>query len=260
MIVLFPSDYFDKKKPDALFLEQAKAFQSSGFSIATISLEDLSTGNASIYPKPNNTETILYRGWMLSTQDYQQLIKTIEQAGHTPFTTLEQYLLTHHIPNWYPLVSEFTAETKCFSELKTIEEDLKQLNWSGFFVKDFVKSLKTSVGSRIESAEQIQYLMAEMKKYRGQLEGGLCVRRIENLNDATEQRYFVINKKVHSSRNEAIPNRVIECAKRIASPFFSIDTALRDDNTLRLVEMGDGQVSDIVGWSAEQFASIWSDS
>lgn len=257
MVILFPSDYFNKKKPDELFSEQVTAFRNLGFSIATISLEDLASGNATIYPTLNDQETILYRGWMLTTQDYTQLISTIKQANCTAHTPLEPYLLTHHIPNWYPLISDLTAETVCFTDLDKAEERLKELDWQGFFVKDFVKSLKTSLGSRISSAEEIHKVITEMKKFRGQLEGGLCVRRIEVLNDASEQRYFVINRTVHSSTQELIPQLVLECASRVNSPFFSIDTALRHDGVLRIVELGDGQVSDIVGWSAERFASLW---
>jgi hypothetical protein len=42
-----------------------------------------------------------------------------------------------------------------------------------------------------------------------------------------------------------------------ASPFFSVDVALREDGVARIVEIGDGQVSDLVGWSPERFAEMW---
>jgi len=43
----------------------------------------------------------------------------------------------------------------------------------------------------------------------------------------------------------------------IDSPFFSVDIAQTDDGVARVVEIGDGQVSDLVGWPAESFANIW---
>jgi ATP-grasp domain, R2K clade family 3 len=58
----------------------------------------------------------------------------------------------------------------------------------------------------------------------------------------------------------ALPQIVFECAKRIESQFFSVDVVERSDGTKRIVEIGDGQVSDIVGWTAERFAQIWIDS
>jgi hypothetical protein len=43
----------------------------------------------------------------------------------------------------------------------------------------------------------------------------------------------------------------------LPSKFFSVDVARRADGRLRVVEVGDGQVSDLVGWSAEAFAAMW---
>ena len=256
MIVLFPSDYFNKKEPDETFAEQAQAFHALGFATATISLESLPSGKTKIHPPLSEDATVLYRGWMLSGGDYTLLTQVVAQAGAKPLTTPEQYLLTHHIPNWYPHVSEFTPETVCFTDLEAVEQRLGELNWQGFFVKDFVKSLKTSVGSRIESPEQIQTVMAEMRKFRG-IEGGICVRRLEAFEDDSEKRYFVINGSAHSNDGEAPPSAVTACASRLKSRFFSVDVARRNDGELRVVEVGDGQVSDLIGWSAERFASLW---
>jgi hypothetical protein len=35
------------------------------------------------------------------------------------------------------------------------------------------------------------------------------------------------------------------------------DVVLREDGVSRVVESGDGQVSDLVGWSPEAFAAMW---
>jgi hypothetical protein len=49
------------------------------------------------------------------------------------------------------------------------------------------------------------------------------------------------------------------CAEAIASPFFSVDVARRSDGVERIIEIGDGQVSDLVGWSVERFVDICRD-
>jgi hypothetical protein len=54
-----------------------------------------------------------------------------------------------------------------------------------------------------------------------------------------------------------IPDVVGACAERIPSRFFSVDVVRRRDGADRVVEVGDGQVSDLVGWSAEAFAGMW---
>ena len=70
---------------------------------------------------------------------------------------------------------------------------------------------------------------------------------------AYRDRYFVINGQSFANegdyaprtlRDRNIPDIVNHCAKRIKSNFFSIDVVQRKDGVLRIVEIGDGQVSD----------------
>jgi hypothetical protein len=99
-----------------------------------------------------------------------------------------------------------------------------------------------------------------MEKYRGFIEGGLCVRRVEDFIAGSERRYFVLNRKPYAAEpGGAIPGPVACCAEAIASPFFSVDVARRADGIERIVEIGDGQVSDLVGWSVGRFVEIWGD-
>ena len=140
-----------------------------------------------------------------------------------------------------------------------MEMELIKLGWKSFFVKDYVKSLKTATGSLIHEAAQVKQLISEMRHFRGEIEGGLCVREVEDFTPETECRYFVLRGQPYASQeNDSIPDVVLECARRISSPFFSVDVVRRCDGALRVVEIGDGQVSDLVGWSPERFASIWS--
>ena len=61
-----------------------------------------------------------------------------------------------------------------------------------------VKSLKTSVGSRISKPEQVSAVVAEMQRFRGVIEGGFCVRRVESFLPETECRYFVVDGVAHA--------------------------------------------------------------
>ena len=53
-----------------------------------------------------------------------------------------------------------------------------------------------------------------------------------------------------------VPLIVQQCTKRLRSRFYSVDVAQRIDGQSRVVEVGDGQVSDLVGWSPEAFAKV----
>lgn len=255
MRILFPADYFAASKPDEAFADQAKAFAALGWSVSTVALE----GGGQLRPQPQVGEVVLYRGWMLDAGEYADLAAKVSAQGAEMLSSLE-HLSAHHIPHWYPLLVELTPETVVIDDLATAEATLQQLalsGWDRFFVKDYVKSLKTSIGSSIQRPEQITELMSEMEKFRGKIEGGLCIQRYEALKPETEQRYFVLNGQAFAADAGPIPEAVQACAKRISSPFFSVDLAVREDGEYRVVEIGDGQVSDLVGWNVQPFIEIW---
>lgn len=58
------------------------------------------------------------------------------------------------------------------------------------------------------------------------------------------------------SADGEVPALVSECARVIDSPFFSVDVVLRSDGVLRIVELGDGQVSDLKEWAVERFVCV----
>lgn len=120
-----------------------------------------------------------------------------------------------------------------------------------------MKSLTTSRGSVARTVDEVAEIVALLEKYRGSIEGGVCVRRFEEFQPETEQRYFALRGKVFAS-SEFIPSMVKEIASRISSPFFSIDMAMTRDGALRLIELGDGQVSDRKHWSADHFVKMLS--
>lgn len=254
MRFVFPADYFKAGQPDEVFADQAAAFAGAGFGVSVWD-ENART----LRPALQAGEMVLYRGWMMDAKAYAGFQQAVEAAGATLFTSPEQYLTAHHLPNWYPLLADDTPETVCFSDLEGIREKLQKLGWDGFFVKDYVKSLKTSLGSRLEHADAIDVLLGEMQKFRGQIEGGLCVRRIEDFLPETEKRFFVLNNKPYAPDDEEIPEIVRRCAERVHLPFYSLDIIQRRDGVWRVVEIGDGQVSDLVGWSVNRFVELWTE-
>jgi len=256
---LFPSDPLDVRAPDEFFGEQLVALGDAGFSTSVFPESVLAEGK-SLKGIPEGSQ-VVYRGWMLNAGEYERLVSKIEEVGASPFTNLRDYLSTHHLPNWYPLIEDLTPETRVYPADADLADELRALGWDAFFVKDYVKSLKTSVGSIIHDPSQIETVVAEMEKYRGEIEGGICIRRVEDFIEETERRCFVINGRPFAPEASGeIPEIVCICAERIPSKFFSVDMIQRQDGVLRVVEVGDGQVSDLVGWTAERFAEMWFES
>lgn len=244
--------------PDELFREETEAMAAAGHNVHLIDTEALDSGPSRIRPPFELGARVVYRGWILTHGEYINLAASVERAGGSCSTSPEDYLATHHLPSWYPIVKDYTPETVFLGTNADLVRELHRLGWEKFFVKDHVKSLKTSVGSIIEDPEQIEIVVSEMEKYRGFIEGGLCIRRVEDFIAGSERRYFVLNRTPYAAEPGAIiPEPVAYCAEAIASSFFSVDVARRADGVERIVEIGDGQVSDLVRWSVERFVDIW---
>jgi hypothetical protein len=250
MRLLYPSNPIDLKLADDTYLEEYEAARSVGFDVSLFSFEDFARGDFKPRPSLQSGDVVLYRGWMLSVPNFENLVRALEAKSAQAFTSVAQYKASHHLPEWYPLLSELTAETVVLKDDADFVGELTGRNWPGYFVKDYVKSLSTAGGSLVSRPEDIAGVVASMKKYRGVVEGGVCVRRQEEYEQASERRYFVFRK--HALGTD-IPDIVRACASQVASPFFSVDVARRSDGVMRLIEIGDGQVSDRKEWSAQEF-------
>jgi hypothetical protein len=252
---VFPADPLDPKRPDEHFAGQLTELSSAGFGTRLVRDPVVEYGGeiAGFYPNA----TVVYRGWMLDARQYRNLYAAIRLGGGVPLTSPTAYLLAHHLPNWYPLLRDLTPETVIFDEDADLTTELQALGWGRFFLKDYVKSLKTTRGSFISDPSQAALLLEEMRRYRGMIEGGICVRRVETFIEHSERRYFVLHGRAHAPAGQAIPHIVQIVAERVDHPFFSVDVATTDRGEMRVVEIGDGQVSDLVGWSIAEFAQIW---
>ena len=219
---IFPADPLNSRAVDEYFEPQRAAVLDRSYSTSLVA-DSVLAGGGGLRGIPEGA-LVVYRGWMITAAQYERLEGAVRAAGGRPLTTLHQYLATHHLPNWYPLVREFTPETRVFAENADLPSALRALGWQAFFVKDYVKSLKTSVGSRIADSDEIGRVVAEMRKYRCEIEGGICVRQVEDLVTSTERRYFVLRGQPSASDSTApIPEAVHAAAARVRSPFFSVD-------------------------------------
>jgi hypothetical protein len=256
MHFLFPRDSADPACPDEMFADQVAALTAAGFS-ASLCPDAVFAGKVQLKNVPAACE-VVYRGWMVKAEEYESLAKSIEQCGAKAFTSPKEYLATHHLPNWYPLLSDLTPETRVYPENADLVAELRALGWGTVFLKDYVKSLKTAPGPIVREPSEAPAVISQMREYRGEIEGGVCVRRVEEFIPDSERRYFVLHGVVFTAlEEEPVPEIVRQCAGRIPSKFFSVDIAQRRDGALRVVEIGDGQVSDLVGWSPATFAAMW---
>ena len=252
MKLLYPSSMLSSKEADDIFEAEHSAAKEAGIQTALFSLEDLQRGKR--LPDFTDGEAVLYRGWMMTPSEYKKLCEQITQSGGVPIVSPKAYEFCHYLPGWFPKLSEMTAETLVFSENADIAGELRSRGWKGCFLKDYVKSLQGA--SLITDLDRIPEIIAKMRKFRGRIEDGLCVRRIEEYDPVSERRYFVYREIPHSVDGH-VPALVQEVAHRIDSPFYSVDTIMRCDGVMRVVEIGDGQVSDLKEWTPHAFVRLF---
>jgi hypothetical protein len=258
MRLLYPSDPFQKKNPDEKYAQEFLAAQGAGIPCSLYSAEDFESGIFKPRPPFLAGEELAYRGWMLTPAEFGQLKSAVENKDAHFLTSVEQYRRCHYLPEWYAICEEFTPKTVFLEKGDDYAAELSPLGWRAFFVKDYVKSLTTLRGSVAKTIDEIPEIIALIEKYRGQIEGGICIREYEEFRPETEERFFAFHGRAYS-RNGVVPDVVNEIASRIDSPFFSIDIVERADGVPRLIELGDGQVSDAKKWETEHFVRIFLD-
>jgi hypothetical protein len=256
MVFLYPSDPLNAKLPDESFAGEFDAARTAGLQCRLFALEDFERGSLRIRPALPETSTVVYRGWMLKPSVFADLSDRLAAMGAKTLTTAHQYALCHHLPNWYPLITEFTAGTRTFPNDSALVASATALKWDGYFVKDYVKSLNTARGSIAQTAEEIPEILADIERFRGEVEGGVCLRRVEQYVPGSERRYFVVQGTPYADKNEAMPEAVTLCAQRIDHPFYAVDVAKNRGGVDRIIEIGEGQVSDRKHWDLEAFVAL----
>ena len=253
MHFLYPSHRLRTKRPDEFYAEELACLREAGFGASVFSLEEFQSGSFCASPGLP-AETTIYRGWMLSASDYEGLAAAILGSGAQPLTDPAAYLVTHHLPNWYPLISDLTPETCVFPPDTDLAAELRSLEWPAYFIKDYVKSLKTSVGSNDLHAGSTQQSL--QPRCAGSVERSRRVLRPPRGELPARDGAALFRDRLCSALlKRSNPPIVVECARRIPSRFFSVHVVEREDGVLRVVEVGDGQVSDLVGWTPHKF--VW---
>ncbi len=254
MRILYPSDPLDKNKPDDYYEEEVIAALDAGFDCSLYAAEEFEFGE--FKPRPAlDGDDVLYRGWMLTPEQYDYLLKAVNSHDGRMITSVAQYKHCHYLPEWYHACETFTPKTVFAQQGDDYAALVDSLGWSAYFVKDYVKSLTTSRGSFAKNASEIDEIVELIAMYRGRVEGGVCIREFEELRDNSEERYFVYKGKAFA-RDGNVPDIVQHIASRIDSPFYSVDVVLSANGTPRLMELGDGQVSDRKDWDAATFMQI----
>jgi hypothetical protein len=235
MRIIYPSLPYEPQTVDPLWQPEYEWARANGMNGE---LFDLETNK--LFPRYHGSAKALYRGWMLSATEYSSL------AQLTPLlVTPEHYLASHHATGWYNAIREFTFPSVFQTATQAPDFDVGQR----YFVKGLVKSF--GVDSVVTSVEQWQELRTKHELTDDEV---LFVRQFAELKPDSEQRFFVVAGAAYGACGAKLPQELLPVISHLAAQsFYSLDVARTIAGAFIVVEVGDGQVSDLKEWPLSDF-------
>jgi hypothetical protein len=204
-------------------------------------LVDLDNGKV-WFPTAARPKRALYRGWMLSAAEYEQLARLLPLA-----VSPAEYLASHHATGWYDAVAAHTFPSRFLKEPIALDFAAGRR----YFVKGLAKSF--GVESVVEAPAQLAGFWQ-----RHELPAGtpLFVRDFAELKPDSERRFFVVRGQAFGASGAVLPAS-LQAALAALQPrlFYSFDVAETLTGQPVLIEVGDGQVSDLKEWPVAEFGS-----
>lgn len=225
-----------------MWQDEMDAACSGGYSVCLFDAEQ-----EKLYQQPNPQQPTLYRGWMLSKVEYQNL------ANMTPLLVpSDMYLASHQAVGWYDSISGLTPQSRFIAAGEaraTVESFIQQ------FGKCFIKGLTKSFGSESVITSRLEFA-ALLQKQEVAADELLFVREFVRLSNQPEQRFFVIRNETFEAAEAPFPEVLMPALEALKSRwFYTVDVAYTQIGQPVIIEVGDGQVSDTKEWSVAELYS-----
>ncbi|MFE7743830.1 ATP-grasp domain-containing protein [Nocardia sp. NPDC057455] len=264
MILLFPADVLRPQRVDEHFAAEADAARAAGLEVAVVDHDALSQpGGADAAVRRVRTQgAAVYRGWMLRSDQYAAFDRTLRQRGVMLRTSAEQYRRAHELPGWYSALAEMTPRSVWTAGIDRTAFDraCREFGTGPVVLRDYTKSMKhywheAALIPDVANPDAAWRVASRFHELRGEdLTGGFVLRRFECFRSAEVRTWWVDGEcrsiGPHPDTPEEMPDAefdpatVEDAIAALDLPFVTADFVLRDDRVWRLVEIGDGQVSD----------------
>jgi hypothetical protein len=263
VILIVPQDVLRPRRPDEHFAAEALAARTAGCTVALVDHDALASGDGADRATsrvPAGSDAV-YRGWMLGSTQYAAFADTLAARGTMLRTDASCYRRAHELPGWYATLAGVTPATVWTDGTERPEFDraCRELGAGPAVLRDYTKSMKhhwdeaafvSDVADR-DAAWRVARRFAELRE---NVEGGYVLRRFEQFVGAEVRTWWVDGAcrlaTAHPDTPDTPPPNELDAptlAPLVAAldlPFVTLDLALRDDGRWRVVELGDGQVSD----------------
>jgi ATP-grasp domain-containing protein len=263
-IVAFCTDPLAPRRPDPHFAREADAVMSLGGTVALIDHDALLAGRVdeAVRRIPPGLGPVWYRGWMIPSDIYGVLADTLAERGSPLRVSGLDYRNAHEFPGWYRGFETLTprSEWTSGSAIEDVGALVRTLSLGAgpAVVKDFVKSRKHEWNEACfipdladrPAAERVVTRFIELQA--DSLQGGLVVRVFEDL--GPEARVWWLDLEpvlltAHPDTPGELPQpdlaKIQPAVRHLGCRFVTTDVAQRADGAWRVIEVGDGQVSDL---------------
>ncbi|BCJ48970.1 hypothetical protein Asp14428_04450 [Actinoplanes sp. NBRC 14428] len=284
MMLLLPADPLRPRRPDEHFAPEAAAARDAGVPVAVIDHDAFAqgratpaavalvpageesnaggSGNADASGDAGASGDAVYRGWMLRSEHYADLATALAARHVTLRTSADAYRRAHELPGWYDTLRPLTPET-AWTEgdaREDFERALTRLGDGPAVLRDYTKSMKhywheAAYIPDVADRDRAWRVASRFRELRGdEYAGGFVLRRFEPFTGAEARTWWAGGEcrlvTAHPDTPDELPPDDLDLsavAGRIAAlglPFVTADLVRRDDGDWRVVEVGDGQVSD----------------
>ncbi|MBZ4321960.1 ATP-grasp domain-containing protein [Streptomyces huiliensis] len=273
-LLLLCRDPLAPRRTDPHFAAEARAAGERGLRVGRIDHDALLAGDAAgaVAGVPRDAGPAWYRGWMIPAARYAELAAALARRGVTLLTPPEDYRRAHELPGWYRVFAPVTPRSVWFPTTagrtpgrERLAAGAALLGGGGpVMVKDFVKSRKHECDEAcyvpdLTDTDRLAAVVGRFVELQAEfLAGGVVLRSFERFTPTGEARVWWLNGRpvlvtAHPDTPDHFPEHLPEpdltavapCVKALACRFVTTDMALREDGVWRVVEVGDGQVSDL---------------
>ncbi len=271
---LFCSDSLNPRRVDDQFAAQAEAVRTAGGTVALLDHDALIAGEpgAAVRRVPRSAGTMWYRGWMIPVDRYRDLAQALSERDCALAVSPECYAKAHELPGWYePFAlltprSQWTATKPGEVPGESVLAGLAgSLSAGPGIVKDYVKSRKHEWDTAcyvpdLRDTAALKRIVERFVELQEEfLAGGVVLREFEDFTDdsggrAAEARVWWLDGQPvlvgpHPDDPAVCPDPDLSAVRQVVSAlgcrFVTTDVARRADGSWRVIEVGDGQVSDL---------------
>ncbi|SBT40320.1 ATP-grasp domain-containing protein [Micromonospora auratinigra] len=265
VLLLVPSDPLRPRRPDPHFAPEAEAARSAGAAVALVDHDLLAAGGdpARAVAGVRGPGRAVYRGWMLASDRYAALAGALADRGVEVWTTPRDYRRAHELPGWYPALAGLTPASVWTSDAgrEAFDEARHALGPGPAVLRDHVKSAKhhwheAAFVPELADGERAWRVATRLRELRDtDFTGGFVLRRFEPFIGPELRTWWVGGRcalvGAHPDTPTAVPaGEDLDLAglgralSVLDLPFVTVDLARHRDGGWRVVELGDGQVSD----------------